>query len=126
MTTTTDTTGAPIRSASRRSDAAALDAICAVLNTTESSHDAYHEIVQIVRDTDRPYVANSPVVESQTTLTAHGLPRTQVLVNGEDAVVLWVDGHGDIHVRITMPAGRPMTIDVDRSSRETEPAAEGR
>jgi pseudouridine-5'-phosphate glycosidase len=126
MTTTTDTTAAPIRSASRRSDAAALDAICAVLNTTDSSQDAYHEIVQIVQDTDRPYVADSPVVESQTTLTSHGLPRTQVQVDGDDAVVLWVDSRGDIHVRITIPAGRPMTIDVDRSSTETEPTAEGR
>ncbi|HLL66425.1 MAG TPA: hypothetical protein VK453_11850 [Micromonosporaceae bacterium] len=108
-----------------RSDADFLDAICAVLNSTDSGADAYQEIAQLVMDAGRPYVDDLPVVESHANPTAHGLPRTHVLVDGEDAVVLWVDEGGAIQVWVNTRGGRPMRITVDGSviAGDAEPVA---
>jgi hypothetical protein len=121
--TATSSSGAMSVPVRRRSDADALDAICAVLNSTDSGADAYQAIAQLVLDADRPLVDDLPVVESYAHPTAHGLPRTRVLIDGEDAVVLWVDRRGEIHIRITTPSGRPISVEVDGSVMpcDTEP-----
>jgi hypothetical protein len=96
----------------RRSDADALDAICAVLNTTDSGADAYQEIALIILDVDRPFVDDLPIIEACARPTPQGLPRASVLLDGEDVVALWVDRHGEVHVRVTADAARPIHLRV--------------
>jgi hypothetical protein len=105
-----------------RSDADFLDAICAVLNSTDSCADAFQAIAQLVVDAGRPYVDGLPVFESYAHPTAHGLPRTRVLIDGEDAVVLWVDELGEIHVRVSTRSKRPMSVEVDGAVVPCDPA----
>lgn len=109
-TTTTAVGSGPGR---RRSDADALDAICAVLNTTDSGADAYQEIALIILDSDRPFIDDLPVVEAHTDYTPQGLPRAGVSLDGEDAVALWVDRHGEVQVQVTAAdAARPIRVRV--------------
>jgi hypothetical protein len=128
-TTITDstTTSAESGPGRRRSDADALDAICAVLNTTDSGADAYQEIALIILDTDRPFVDDLPVVEAHTEHTPQGLPRAWVQVDGETAVALSVDRHGEVHVRVTTEAARPIRVRVEGAAHlcdVTPPVAE--
>lgn len=110
---TTTATAAEVGPGRRRSDADALDAICAVLNTTDSGADAFQEIALIILDTDRPFVDDLPVVEAHADATAQGLPRAHVQVDGETAVDLWVDRRGEIFVRVTTDAARPIRVRID-------------
>ena len=95
-------------------DADALDAICAVLNTVTSSADVAQEVTVIVRATGRPYVDDLCVIEAGTHQSRHGLPRAAIHVDGEEAVRVWADEHGAVHVRVGSRNPRhPHTVEVD-------------
>jgi hypothetical protein len=90
-----------------------LDAICAVLNTTDSGADAFQAIALIVQDTSRPYVDDLPVVYSFDETTPCGLPGARLEVDGNDTVVLRVDRHGVIHIRAATDDARLMIVTVN-------------
>jgi hypothetical protein len=110
MTTPVDLDPVEVR---RRTDTDALDAICAVLNTTDSRADAFRAIALIVQDTNRPYVDDLPVVYSFGETTSCGLPGARLEVDGNDTVVLRVDRHGVIHIRVTTDDARPVVVTVN-------------
>jgi hypothetical protein len=82
----------------------ALNAICAVLDTTNRGPDALDEIVRVVRAAGRPYVQDPPVIDVYTSSSRHGLPRADVEVDGEKAVAVWVDDRGRVQVWIASDA----------------------
>jgi hypothetical protein len=100
----------PVR---RRTDADALDAICAVLNSTDSGADAFQTIALIVQETSRPYVDDLPVVYSFDATTPCGLPGARVEVDGQETVVLRVDRRGGIHIEVATDDARPMVVTVN-------------
>ena len=103
-------------------DAAALDTICAILNTTDSGADAIDAITGIIVATGRPYVDQLPVVEAHTRADRHGLPTACIDVNGIEAVRLWITPGGDIRVRISRPAGSGLAFTVEHEKDNSRPA----
>ena len=95
-------------------DADALDAICAVLNTVASRADAAQEVTLIVQAAGRPYVDDLCVIEAGTHQSPHGLPRAAIHVDGEEAVHVWADEHGAVHVRVSnRHPRRPYTVEIN-------------
>jgi hypothetical protein len=95
----------------RISDTVALDAICALLNTTDSGADVYQEVALLLLTAGRPFVDNPPVLETETNETVHGLPTAAVLVDGKPAIRMWVSRDGDLHA-VVLDCDRPLAIDV--------------
>ncbi|MDT4993648.1 MAG: hypothetical protein QOH97_3540 [Actinoplanes sp.] len=110
---TTPVEAEPTEQVRRRTDADAMDAICAVLNSTDSGPDAFRAIAVIVQDTTRPYVHDLPVVDPLDATTPCGLPGARVEVDGEDTVVVCVDRYGAIHIEVTTDNARPMVVTVN-------------
>ncbi|GAA0812139.1 hypothetical protein [Spirilliplanes yamanashiensis] len=95
-------------------DADALDAICAALNTVTSCADVVQEVTLIVRAAGRPYVDDLCVIEAGTHQSPHGLPRAAIHVDGEEAVRVWADEQGAVHVRVSnRHPRRPYTVEID-------------
>ena len=97
------------------SDPAALDAICAVLNTTVSGADAVQAVTEIIAATGRPCIDDLPVVECHVEHDRHALPTAVVDIDGVETVRLWITRDGAIRVRITRPAGalRGLAVEDD-------------
>lgn len=95
------------------SDPAALDAICAVLNTTDSGADAVQAVTEIVTATGRPCIDDLPVVECRVEYDRHALPAAVIDVDGVETVRLWITPDRAIRVRITRPAAAAPSLTVE-------------
>ena len=105
---TTDESAVPVVS-----DSAALDAICAILNTTESGADVVQAVGEIVAATDRPVVDDLAVVESRVEYDRHALPTAVVDVNGVETVRLSITSDGAVRIRITRPSDAALGVRVE-------------
>jgi CO dehydrogenase/acetyl-CoA synthase delta subunit len=105
------TDGSPV------SDSMALDAVCAILNTTESGADVVQAVTEIVAATDRPVVDGLAVVEARVEYDRHALPTAVIDVNGVETVRLWITRDGAVRTRITRPSDAALGFCVeDRGS----------
>ena len=95
------------------SDPAALDAICAVLNTMDSGADAVQAVTEIVTATGRPCLDDLPVVECRVEYDRHAFPAAVIDVDGVETVRLWITRDGTIRVRITRPAAVTPSLTVE-------------